>query len=152
VHTPGWDPDLFRTVLQEVMKRADLTQAEIGALAGRDRTQVNRWTRATNKPAYEAMRRLTGNIAGRSPELAELAQQLMSAAGYGDRVNVPDEPMKPAPEPATPYDDPDEAAIWRITTLSPVERRTLIGVLQALRTEAEGDAPSAKIEEFRRRA
>lgn len=83
MRTSTWDRERFGTILDTIGKRAGLKQPELAVLAGRSRSQFNRWTRAENQPTYLAVSRLASAVAARYPELAELTEQLVDAAGYG---------------------------------------------------------------------
>ncbi|MBG0828491.1 helix-turn-helix transcriptional regulator [Planomonospora sp. ID67723] len=82
MRTTTWDRDAFRSALEEICKHAHLSQADLAQLAGRSRSQINRWTRSENQPAYEALAQLATNLAARFPHLADLTRRLVSAAGY----------------------------------------------------------------------
>lgn len=83
VRMTTWDRDAFQRALLEIGSRAHLSQAQFAELAGRSRSQFNRWTRAENQPTYEAVTRLANAITTQYPHLADLARQLVTAAGYG---------------------------------------------------------------------
>lgn len=82
VHTTEWDRDLLRDALREIMDRAGLTQAEVGRLAGRDRTMANRWLKGQHQPNYEAAARFAAAITEQRPDLSRLVQDFLTAAGY----------------------------------------------------------------------
>ncbi|MGC5012604.1 helix-turn-helix domain-containing protein [Streptosporangium sp. DT93] len=86
MHTTEWDRTALRDTLDAIMERADLSQAAVGRLAGRDRTMANRWLTGKHQPAYEAAARFAAAITEQRPDLADLAQQFMAASGYGDRI------------------------------------------------------------------
>lgn len=86
VHTTEWDRDLLQKTLQKIMKHASLSQAAVGELAGRDRTMANRWLSGRHQPAYDAASRFANAITSHHPEIADLAEQFMAAAGYGERL------------------------------------------------------------------
>ena len=83
VHTPEWDSDLLRATLKDIMDRANLTQAAVGELAGRDRTMANRWLKGLHQPNFEAASRFTAAVRARRPDLGDLVDTFMRAAGYG---------------------------------------------------------------------
>jgi len=89
VHITTWDRDAFQRALAQISERAHLSQAEFAALAGRSRSQFNRWTRAENRPTYDAVAGLAAAITRRYPELADLARELLEAAGYGHLSSGP---------------------------------------------------------------
>lgn len=82
MHTSQWDRQRFKDVLEEIQRRTNLSQTELAKLAGRNRTQINRWVRAENQPAYTALQQLATATAARYPDVADLARELMAAAGY----------------------------------------------------------------------
>lgn len=82
MHTTEWDRDLLRETLHEIMRRADLTQAAVGKLAGRDRTMANRWLNGRHQPNYEAAARFAAAISQQRPDLTGLVRQFLAAAGY----------------------------------------------------------------------
>ena len=118
--TSGWNRELFAQTIAAIQKETGLSQADLGMLAGRARTQINRWTRAENQPAYDAVSRLAAAITARFPDLRDIAEQLMSAAGYGGEV--------PAPEPTTV---PEPVVVEIPEDASPAERAGL-SAIQAL--------------------
>jgi transcriptional regulator with XRE-family HTH domain len=83
VRTTTWDRDRFGAVLEEIRTQAGLNLAQLGELAGRSKSQVSRWTRAENQPTFAAIQELSTAIAARYPQVADLARDLMDAAGYG---------------------------------------------------------------------
>ncbi|MFF3443566.1 helix-turn-helix domain-containing protein [Streptosporangium sp. NPDC002721] len=86
MHTTEWNRAALRDTLDAIMDRAKLSQTAVGELAGRDRTMANRWLSGKHQPNYEAAARFAAAIAEQRPDLADLAQQFMIAAGYGDRI------------------------------------------------------------------
>jgi transcriptional regulator with XRE-family HTH domain len=88
VRTEQWDRETFRQVLGQIQDRTQLTEAGLATLAGRSRSQVNRWTRAENQPAYEPLRQLVDGLEKFGPQVRELGIQLLKAAGY-----APPEPV-----------------------------------------------------------
>ncbi len=84
VRTPNWDRERFGELLKEIGDRAHLDQGGLAELAGRSRSQINRWTRSENQPAYDAVARLASAITDQYPHLADHARKFMIAAGYGD--------------------------------------------------------------------
>ncbi|SEN90412.1 helix-turn-helix domain-containing protein, partial [Nonomuraea pusilla] len=75
MHTTEWDRDLLRETLHEIMERAELNQAAVGRLAGRDRTMANRWLGGQHRPTYESAIRFTQAIAEQYPALSQLGDQ-----------------------------------------------------------------------------
>jgi transcriptional regulator with XRE-family HTH domain len=94
VHTTEWDRDLLRTTLQEIMNQADLTQAAVGELAGRDRTMANRWLSGRHQPTYEAASRFTAALRARRPDLGDLLDRFMRAAGYETHTQPASQPAQ----------------------------------------------------------
>jgi transcriptional regulator with XRE-family HTH domain len=83
VHTTTeWDRDLLRKTLQEIMDRGGLNQAEVGRLAGRDRTMANRWLAGQHRPAYASAISFANALAEQYPHLTSLSEQFLRAAGY----------------------------------------------------------------------
>lgn len=82
MRTEKWDRETFRTVLATIRDRTNLTEAGLAELAGRSRSQVNRWTRAENQPDYEPVRRLVDGLERYGTEARKLGVQLLEAAGY----------------------------------------------------------------------
>lgn len=82
VRTSSWDRDRFRDLLEEIQGRASLSDPQLAALAGRSRSQVNRWTRAEHQPTYEPLRKLVDGLERHGPEIQALGFQLLEAAGY----------------------------------------------------------------------
>jgi transcriptional regulator with XRE-family HTH domain len=79
-----WAPERFRAVLAELQDKSGLSDAEIGDLAGKSRSQVNRWSRAENQPSFDGLNNLARALRakGYSPELVALGEELLQAAGY----------------------------------------------------------------------
>lgn len=47
-------------IIREARLRAQLSQAELGGLVGRDRAQIARWESDAVQPAFETLRELVG--------------------------------------------------------------------------------------------
>lgn len=131
MHTSQWNRERFKDVLEEIQKRTNLSQAELAQLAGRNRTQINRWLRAENQPSYGALQNLASATSARYPEIASLARDLMEAAGYSTLPEA-DEIEEAVEAKATAPESPDathdvaamEAEIARyVAEMSPEERR-----------------------------
>ncbi|WP_177240583.1 helix-turn-helix domain-containing protein [Nonomuraea wenchangensis] len=90
-----WNADLLRTTLQEIRDRAGLTHADIGKLAGRDRTTASKWLHGKHQPDVEAVTRLTTALRASHPELGDLIDQFMQAAGY--QVHASTDALIPPP-------------------------------------------------------
>jgi transcriptional regulator with XRE-family HTH domain len=88
VRTDEWDRETFRKVLEDIQDRTHLTEADLATLAGRSRSQVNRWTRAENQPAHAPLIRLVGGLEKFGPAVRKLGIELLAAAGY-----APPEPV-----------------------------------------------------------
>jgi transcriptional regulator with XRE-family HTH domain len=82
VHTTEWDREELRETLQAIMERADLSQAAVGQLAGRNRTMANRWLGGQSRPTYEAATAFATAIGETYPDLTHLADRFLRAAGY----------------------------------------------------------------------
>jgi transcriptional regulator with XRE-family HTH domain len=82
VHT--WLPHQFREALGRLRDRSGLSDADLARLAGKSRSQVNRWSRAENQPGFDGLRTLATNLAreGYPAEIVNLAGDLIRAAGY----------------------------------------------------------------------
>lgn len=76
------------------MTAAGLSKSDIARIAGVHRSQVSRWFTGETRPTYDTAMRLAAGIRPVHPELAD---EFVSAAGYGG-------PGEPAPGP-TPLDD-----------------------------------------------
>ncbi|WP_433465743.1 helix-turn-helix domain-containing protein [Spirillospora sp. CA-128828] len=94
MHT--WLPHQFRAVLKQLREQAGLSDADLARLAGKSRSQVNRWSRAENQPNYDGLRSLVENLTeeGYPTEIVDLASDLLRAAGYGTDTAEP----PPAPD------------------------------------------------------
>lgn len=79
-----WDRDLLADTLRKIMNAAGLSQLDVARLAGRNRTMVSRWLSGEFRPAFAAARSFSMALTNKHPEMAELAGQFMTAAGYGD--------------------------------------------------------------------
>jgi transcriptional regulator with XRE-family HTH domain len=156
VRTEKWDRETFRTVLAAIRDRTHLTELELANLAGRSRSQVNRWTRAENQPDYEPVRRLVDGLEQYGPQVRQLGVQLLEAAGYSPpeptaHVSQANLTVSAPPEPGVQverYDDNRhvhlgvtvdtqvtmEEAIASLGDLSPHEQGT-IDMLRNLRYE-----------------
>lgn len=102
--TTEWDRGLLRETLQEIMKRADVTQSDIGRLAGRNRTMANRWLAGQHRPSHESAITFANSFAAQYPHLADLSEQFLQAAGYqaaeASGKDGPAERRPPDPEQA----------------------------------------------------
>lgn len=170
VRTPKWDPEAFRDLLDEILRRTGMTDAELGELAGRSRSQANRWKRAENQPAYDPLRRLADRLVERDAALVDLARQLLASAGYeppstftesADDRRSPFEVIDGGGR-SDPEEDDDEAmiadfkaeifrdtaerVIWALVDL-PVEAR-----LAAIRGKRQGQRDAARQQQTRYRA
>src|SRR5690242_1412363 len=77
-----WDPERFRTLLKQILNRTELNQQQLGELAGRSRSQANRWLRAVNQPEFEPLARLVDGLGQFGPQIQNLGFELLEAAGY----------------------------------------------------------------------
>lgn len=84
MHTTEWDRHLLAETLRQIMQATDLTQADVGAMAGRARTMVSRWLSGEHRPEFGAARTFVTALTQQHPEMAQLATQFMAAAGYHD--------------------------------------------------------------------
>lgn len=150
----SWDSVRFREVLEQIKNRTDLSQEQLARLAGRHRTQFNRWTRAENQPRYDAVSRLASAIIADHPEAADLAEQLLTAAGYGgsspptapaSEAKAPSPPQSSAHSPPPTIEAPaqDEQSVSRTQAeqiADALERllETVMTRVDALETEVAG--------------
>lgn len=93
MHTTEWDREALQSTLKEIMERAELSQAAIGQIAGRDRTMANRWVTGRSRPTFEAASALAASLSAQHPDLAK---RLLDAAGY----RAPDHDRSP-PQPTS---------------------------------------------------
>lgn len=138
-----WDP----TTLRKIIALTGLQRKDIAALAGRSTPQISRWLSGEHRPEHGALRDLIVALRTRHPEVADLAQKLMTDAGY---ATVPEMPPleEEVPDDIT---DPAEIDIWRNPHLSDGERRFLVDALRALRNVSVSRLPDAEVRSFRRR-
>lgn len=68
-HTPGLD--LFATRLRQLRKAKNLSQSELGKLAGLHFTNVSRYERGTSHPPADAVKRLAAALAVSSSYLLD---------------------------------------------------------------------------------
>jgi transcriptional regulator with XRE-family HTH domain len=122
VRTPKWDRERFGELLKEIGDRAHLDQGGLAELAGRSRSQINRWTRSENQPAYDAVARLATAITGRYPHLSDLAREFMIAAGYQDGP--------PAQDATPPSGNPASDLVAQLRAQAAAQGKTLREVLE----------------------
>jgi transcriptional regulator with XRE-family HTH domain len=78
------------------------TQSRLARMAGVNRSAINRWSRAENRPGYDAVRRLAVAVWRAHPDIA---RELVEASGYPWQ--------EPAELPPEPLVDPEVAEIIR---------------------------------------
>ena len=110
---------------------AGYPQSRLARMAGVNRSQVNRWSRAENRPGYDAVRKLAAGLWRAHPDLA---RELVEASGYAWS-----EPPEAPPEPLV---DPEVAEMLR--RRYPGEADDLIAELERRLSEPreEGQAAS----------
>ncbi|GAA2990205.1 hypothetical protein GCM10017559_07770 [Streptosporangium longisporum] len=86
MHTTEWDRTALTATLRKIMEKAELSQAAVSEMAGRDRTMANRWLSGKHQPTYEAAAQLAATLTRQRPDLSSLARQFLIAAGHGDRI------------------------------------------------------------------
>ncbi|MFI7644272.1 hypothetical protein [Nonomuraea sp. NPDC049400] len=125
MHTTEWDRDLLRQTLTEIMNRANLNQAAVGRLAGRDRTMANRWLKGQHQPNYEAALNFARAIALKYPHLAPLSEEFLRAAGYLATSDVDGETSPP------PAGDPADAvhALALLRKIAEQQEKTIGDIL-----------------------
>jgi ribosomal protein S15P/S13E len=65
------------------MAATDLNQSDLGEMAGRDRTAANRWlSEKPTRPGHDAAVRLATALRARYPEVSDLVDDFLRAAGY----------------------------------------------------------------------
>ncbi|WP_062434850.1 hypothetical protein [Herbidospora daliensis] len=83
MHTTEWDRDSLRRALIAIMTATDLNQSDLGEMAGRDRTAANRWlSEKPTRPGHDAAMRLATALRARHPEVGDLVDDFLRAAGY----------------------------------------------------------------------
>lgn len=128
---PHWSPGLFATALAKIRDAMGLNTAELGRLAGVSRSQASRWGRGAHQPAYARVRQLAAAVYGDFPELA---QELMTAAGY---PRLTDEDMAEADDdPPAPRDD-WERQVLENDYLPDETKRQMIAEWRRARSEAQ---------------
>lgn len=84
-----WNPARFSELLAELARRSRLGQVGLAELAGVAQSTISRWTYGESQPAYDALRRLVGEVILRHPDLEGLTKELVAAAGYGGEIQPP---------------------------------------------------------------
>jgi len=113
----GWNPGALRAVLAAIQD-AGFTQGDLAKLARVNRSQVNRWARGENRPAYDRALLLARRIARDYPGLAA---EFMAASGYGAAEAEPEpDSLGIAPE------DDHERYILAHPDLSDDDKRLMI--------------------------
>lgn len=145
MRTHTWDPEGFAATLEAIKKRAGLTEAQLAVYAGISRSQMNRWSRSENQPAFGSLSPLVNNLVAQHPTTAGLAAKLVAAAGYGVEFE-PGEVDEASAATATPpvdlwpgleWDDLDEAErmIWHLPGTNPATRLQLMRIYAVLEKE-----------------
>lgn len=129
VHTTEWDRAAVRSILEAIMKRAKLSQGDLGKLAGRDRTMANRWITGKHQPTYESAAQLAAAITAQRPDLADLTRQFMVAAGHGDRTGSMAALLPPLEASAAGASDVLRQAVQDLRARAEAENRPLAELL-----------------------
>src|SRR6185312_7060734 len=87
----------FARLLTAIQERTGMSDQAIGDVAGVNRSQVWRWTHSGSAPGYEPVRRLAAWLAAERPEVADMAVQLLPAAGYAAPFSDADETRRESP-------------------------------------------------------
>lgn len=95
----AWIPVQLAETLTAIQDVTGMSQREIARIAGVNRSQVNRWSHGESQPGYDKITRVALAIRQRGHEA--LAQQLMTASGYGV---LPDGDTAPEAEPETEWE------------------------------------------------
>lgn len=148
VRTDDWDRQRFQSLLQAIQERTGLSDGDMGELAGRSRSQINRWTRAESQPTYQPIRQLAEALATKHPNIASLAGQLLIAAGYEGESDLRTEDdwwmTTPPPDLRVGTDwealPPETRWLWHTPGLSASVRWKLTKFVQAEQEAAEVDA------------
>jgi transcriptional regulator with XRE-family HTH domain len=133
-------------VLREISDESGLSQEGIGALAGVNRSTVNRWMNEHSRPEFDQLRLLSGGIAREHPELVSLAAELLEAAGYDGASVVPDT------RPQVVRDNWDQETVrhlWQNDAFPEDTRTRMIEFFLALARESAGRG-DAEVTELRR--
>lgn len=85
----------------KAVEATGLTRSDIARIAGIHRSQVSRWISGEQRPSYERTMRVAAHL--RREDRGELAEQLITATGYGV-------PAEPVPELD---DDPETLEVLR---------------------------------------
>lgn len=101
-----------------------LSKSDIARIAGTHRSQVSRWVSGDQRPSYDRTMRLAAHLRRRYPDLAE---ELITAAGYG--------PAEAEPESSIP---PEVLAVIR-KNYTPEQQREVIEMLGELSAPPAGE-------------
>lgn len=121
-----------------------MSQEAIGALAGVNRSTVNRWMNGHSRPEFDQLRLLSGGIAREYPELVGLASDLLEAAGYDGASVVPD--TRPEIVRAN-WEHETVRHLWQRDEVAEEERVTLISFFLAVLKGTSGQ--DAEVKKFR---
>jgi len=162
-------PTEFARLLAGIKRDAGLSDQDVAAAAGIDRSQAWRWANTGSKPGYEPVRRLAAWLLAERPRVAAAALSLLPAAGFETPPGMTPPPAAPAVAPAggvraylyaalatvnaplrdqvlaeaasgRPFADPVEAAIWGSPDWSEMEKAEEIASYRARRAELGGQA------------
>ena len=107
------------TILRDIRNHPGLDQQGLARLGPVHPSLISRWTSGKTRPDYERLKQIADGIRRAYPDLADLADELFAAAGYGGQ---------PEP-PAIVRDNLGDAAvreIWRNWRIPPDQRTALI--------------------------
>lgn len=82
VKTRSWPAEQFRALLDDVMRRTQLSQAQLAAYVPIDQSQFSRWKAGTSRPGYERLATLGRVLQREHPELGIGPEEVLAAAGY----------------------------------------------------------------------
>ncbi len=107
------------TILNEIRTRTGLDKQGLARLGPVHPSLISRWTAGKTRPDYERLRLVADGVRRQHPDLADLADELFTAAGYSNQPEPPDLVREN-------WSDAAVREIWRNRRIPAAERESLI--------------------------
>lgn len=149
VKTRSWPAERFRALLDDVMRRTQLSQAQLAAYVPIDQSQFSRWKAGGSRPSYERLAALGRALQREHPELGIGPEEVLAAAGYSTdaqeelvaaetRAAAPTPQLDPAPTARQQtVDEMRKEMAMLMAQMSPKERANLDAAIEAEEAELE---------------
>ena len=140
------NPERFADLLNQVIESAHLTEHDIGAAAGRSRSQVNQWRHGNHLPEYPALRKLTDFLAAEYEGLGTLPAELLVAAGYGELAAHAETVATPARGFCVDLGDENERLLWKLEAPRRT-REAMVALWRLIRAPGAADDLDRRLDE-----